>query len=183
MINVVKDKPNSQIHHLYLKQDSVVKDRLDQIEEATRSYFLNQSMLFEYVRIFRELSYVYTILSTFIRPLEVQNRKELDLLVSLVFKRLIDIQLKMAEVISGVSPLIQCSNTQCREDDIVNFTSIKESDIIRSMSRDFSSWKSLEDKLKFFKDSDSGKETVPVLKLLYNATHQIKVHLERINNH
>src|SRR6188472_2287652 len=66
-------------------------------------YSVRSIMFVECIRIFRQLLQAYIIRSTCIWPFEIKDRKKLDQLTSILFNRLVNIQLKMSSIISETS--------------------------------------------------------------------------------
>lgn len=222
IIDVQKDKPNSQTHHVSINNDNLVAQHLQELDEfeqvfisllevikeetskfysimidglesyhdlqeaktteeitqiiqgsefkrISEPYFLRATMFSMCIRIFGQLLQAYTIRSTFIWPIEIEDRKKLDQLISTLFNRLVNMQLKMSQIISETSLLQASQSGSTKVSGLPSRT-----DIIREMCEKLGSRLDLEEIQKYFKDFGLEEVAQPVLKLVSNIMNEYK---------
>jgi Fe2+ or Zn2+ uptake regulation protein len=140
-----------------------------EFKKIIEPYTLRSLMFVECIRIFRQLLQAYIIHSTCIWPFEIKDRKKLDQLTSILFNRLVNIQLKMSKIISETS-LFEASQPANYK---ISFLPTR-SDIVRVMYEALGGWNDLELALKYFKKFGLEKEAEPVVKSLWEIRNEIQ---------
>jgi Fe2+ or Zn2+ uptake regulation protein len=131
-----------------------------EFKKTIEPYVLRLVMFVECIRVFRQLLQAYIIRSTSIWPFEIKDRKKLDQMNSILFHELVDIQLKMSNIISETS--------------LLDASQPIRSDIVRVMYETLGGWDDLEQTLKYFKNFGLEKEAEPVVNSLWNIRNEIQ---------
>lgn len=145
----------------------IVED--SEFRKIIEPYAVRSVMFVQCIRIFRQLLQGYIIRSTCIWPFEIKDREKLNQLSSIIFNRLVNIQLKMSNIISETS-LFEASQPSNYKMSLLP----TRSDIIRVMYETLGGWDDLELTLKSFKNFGLEKEAEPVVKSLWNITNEIR---------
>jgi hypothetical protein len=104
MIDVRKDKPNSQIHHLFVKEDNPILLAEENLNEFNKAFFRllyhseEEELLFKTLDIYRQFVNAY-ILTALARWPYQMNRITLETIHKTVFLRTVDIQSILIETL------------------------------------------------------------------------------------
>lgn len=146
--------------------DRIIKS--SEFQKITTPYFLRSTMFLMCIRIFGQLLQLYIIRSTLIWPFEIEDRKKLDQLISTLFNRLVDIQLKILQIISKTSSL------QVSQSESIKLSGLpSRPNIIREIKK-LGRQLDLKEIEKYFKDFGLGEVAQPALKLVSNTMNEVQ---------
>ena len=167
-----KQISKKELENQSIKQvNDILKDLTS--SEALYKQTMYSDMFFRLLRIFWKVLQVYCFEALFIWPTQVSNKLYSNKLIHSVFNQLIDIQLKMAQMISEVS-LIQGKYTEQKG------YGFKPADIYKQslghLKKEISFFQlSFEEESKVFQDHGLGREIENVLNSIYPITKDLFV--------
>lgn len=167
-----KQISKKELENQSIKQvNDILKDLTS--SEALYKQTMYSDMFFRLLRIFWKVLQVYNFEALFIWPTQVSNKLYSNKLIHNVFNQLIDIQLKMAQMINEVS-LIQGKYTEQKGYGFKPADIYKQS--LEHLKKEISFFQlSFEEESKVFQDHGLGKEIENVLNSIYPITKDLFV--------